>query len=137
MAVLSAHLASCIDYRDLLAPGERGKIPLIAASREQAATAFAFVTRAFAASPILRDLVLDATAGVIRLATRIDIEIRSASFRTIRSITAVAAVCDEIAFWRSDESANPDTEILKALRPTLATTGGAANRHRLATRQAW
>ena len=30
----------------------------------------------------------------------------------------------EIAFWRSDDSANPDKEILKALRPSLATTGG-------------
>jgi hypothetical protein len=124
MAVLSAYLAACIDYRDLLAPSERAKLPLIAASKEQAATAFAFTRGAFAASPILRDLVIDATAGVIRLTTKIDIEIRSASFRTIRSITSVAAVCDEIAFWRSDESANPDTEILKALRPTLATTGG-------------
>jgi hypothetical protein len=50
--------------------------------------------------------------------------VRPASFRTIRGVTAVAAVCDEIAFWRSDDSANPDREILKALRPALATTGG-------------
>jgi hypothetical protein len=47
-----------------------------------------------------------------------------ASFRTVRGITVVGAVADEIAFWRSDDSANPDREILKALRPSLATTGG-------------
>jgi hypothetical protein len=33
-------------------------------------------------------------------------------------------VCDELAFWRSDDSANPDTEILQAVRPGLATTSG-------------
>jgi hypothetical protein len=34
-------------------------------------------------------------------------------------------LCDEIAFWRSDESANPDTEILAALRPAMITIPGA------------
>lgn len=32
---------------------------------------------------------------------------------------------DEIAFWRSDESANPDHEILPGLRPGMATVPGA------------
>ena len=39
-------------------------------------------------------------------------------------MTCVAVLGDEVAFWRSDESANPDTEILNAARPALATTGG-------------
>jgi hypothetical protein len=33
-------------------------------------------------------------------------------------------VADELAFWRSEESANPDTEILAAIRPAMATTKG-------------
>ena len=44
-----------------------------------------------------------------------------ASYRTIRGYTCVFAVADEIAFWRSEESANPDKEILNALRPAMAT----------------
>jgi hypothetical protein len=36
----------------------------------------------------------------------------------------VAAVLDEIAIWRSEESANPDAEIVAALRPGMATTKG-------------
>jgi hypothetical protein len=55
---------------------------------------------------------------------RLTIEVRPATFRGTRGFTTVAVVADEIAFWRSDESANPDSEILKALRPSLATTGG-------------
>jgi hypothetical protein len=42
----------------------------------------------------------------------------------LRGTTCVAVICDEIAFWGSEESANPDAEILHAVRPTLATSGG-------------
>ncbi|HEY8005704.1 MAG TPA: hypothetical protein VIE66_02605, partial [Methylocella sp.] len=38
--------------------------------------------------------------------------------------TFVACIGDEISFWRSESSANPDVEILRALRPSLLTTGG-------------
>jgi hypothetical protein len=124
MAVLAAYLAACVDHRDSLAPGERGVIPLLAASVQQAASAFAFVEGIFTVAPNLKDLVDGATSDTLSLTTGIDIQVRPASFRTIRGITAVAAICDEIAFWRSDDSANPDKEILKALRPSLATTGG-------------
>src|SRR3984957_6507748 len=124
MAVLAAYLAACVDRRDSLAPGERGVIPLLAASVQQAASAFAFIEGIFAVAPNLKDLVDGATSDTLSLTTGIDIQVRPASFRTIRGSTAVAAICDELAFWRSDDSANPDKEILKALRPSLATTGG-------------
>jgi len=124
MAILAAYLAACIDHRGILAPGERGVIPLLAASVQQAANAFAFVEGVFAVAPNLKDLVDGSTSDTLSLTTGIDISVRPASFRTIRGITAVAVICDEIAFWRSDDSANPDKEILKALRPSLATTGG-------------
>jgi hypothetical protein len=123
-AVLAAYLATCIDYRGILAPGERGVIPLLAASVQQAASAFAFIEGIFTVSPNLKDLVDGATSDTIGLTTGVDIEVRPASFRTIRGITAIAVIADELAFWRSDDSANPDREILKALRPSLATTGG-------------
>jgi hypothetical protein len=42
-----------------------------------------------------------------------------------RDTTSVAVIADEAAFWHSDEdAANPDTAILDAVRPSLATTGG-------------
>jgi hypothetical protein len=124
MAVLAAYIAGCVDHRDTLAPGERGALPILAASMAQASQAFNFVSGIFATAPNLKDLLENETADTISLASGVDITIRPASFRTIRGITAVAAIADEIAFWRSDDSANPDTEILRALRPALATTGG-------------
>lgn len=35
--------------------------------------------------------------------------------------TCIGAVCDEMVFWPTDDSANPDVEILGALRPAMAT----------------
>ena len=49
------------------------------------------------------------------------IEIHTASYRSIRGYTVIGAVCDEMAFWNVEDSANPDTEILTALRPAMAT----------------
>jgi len=64
------------------------------------------------------------TADSLTLTNNVRIEVRSASFRKIRGLTAIAVLADECAFWYSDESVNPDTEILNAARPALATTGG-------------
>jgi hypothetical protein len=124
MAVLAAYLAACVDHRESLAPGERGVIPLLAATVQQAASAFAFIEGIFAVAPNLKDLVDGATSDTLSLTTGVDIQVRPASFRTIRGIAAIAAIADELAFWRCEDSANPDKEILKALRPSLATTGG-------------
>ena len=51
-------------------------------------------------------------------------EIHTASFRSVRGYTIVAAILDEIAFWPTDDAANPDTGILNALRPAGATVPG-------------
>src|SRR3954453_14884663 len=53
------------------------------------------------------------------------LEVRPASFRRLRGPTYVAVIADELAFWYVDAAyANPDVEILNAVEPGLATTGG-------------
>ena len=54
MAVLAAFIAGCVDHRNTLAPGERGRLPILAASVAQAQQAFNFTSGIFAASPNLR-----------------------------------------------------------------------------------
>jgi hypothetical protein len=78
------------------------------------------------ANPMLARLVRNRTADSLELESGVAIEIRAASFRSVRGITCVAAVCDEICFWYSADSgsANPDSFILDAIRPSLATTHG-------------
>jgi hypothetical protein len=121
---LAAYIATLVDHSDALAPGERGVLPVLAASTKQASRAFQHIAGVIEHSPMLQTEIQDQNSDTLRLKTGIDIEVRPANFRTIRSITAVAAVADEIAFWQIDGSANPDGEVLAALRPCLGTTGG-------------
>jgi hypothetical protein len=62
------------------------------------------------------------TKETVELSNRIVIEVHTASFRTVRGYSIIAALCDELAFWQSDEtSAEPDTEVINALRPGMAS----------------
>ena len=125
MAVLAAYIGGCCDHRAVLAPGERGMLPVLAASIAQAKSFYNMTRGVFETVPRLRSLVESETADTLSLTSRVDIQVRPASFRTIRSISAVSAIGDEVAFWRdSDTSANPDAEVIGALRPALLTTGG-------------
>jgi hypothetical protein len=78
----------------------------------------------FEESRALRWLAESKTADTLCLKSHIDIVVRPASYRSTRGSTCVGVLCDEISFWRSEDSSNPDTEILRALRPSLMTTNG-------------
>jgi predicted regulator of Ras-like GTPase activity (Roadblock/LC7/MglB family) len=54
-------------------------------------------------------------------------------FRRLRGVTCVAIIATEGAFWYDAEtgSTNADVEILNAVRPTLATTGGPHSGRRI------
>jgi hypothetical protein len=124
MAVLAVYLASMVEHRGL-ALGERGLVLFLAQNQRTAAVAFDYATAIIDAIPVLQQLVVKRTSDTISLSTGIDLEIRSASFRGLRGVTCVAVIADETSFWYSDESsANTDAEILTAVRPSLATTGG-------------
>ncbi len=121
---LGAYVAGLCDHTAVLAPGERGVLPILAASVSQADRAFNHVLGVLEHSPVLSQTIIGQVSGIIRLNTGVDVEVRPANFRTVRGVTAVAVIADEVAFWMIDGSSNPDAEILNALRPALATTGG-------------
>jgi len=75
---------------------------------------------------MLASVLEEETNEAIRLRNRIVIEIHAASYRSTRGYTVIAALLDEIAIWESDEtSAEPDVEIINAIRPGMATIPGA------------
>ena len=94
---------------------------VLATDKKQARVIMRYVSALLENVPMLEAQIVRTGAEPIELGNRIVIEIQAASFRGVRGYTVVAALCDEIAFWRSDESANPDAEILDALRPAMAT----------------
>ena len=124
-ALVAVYLACFRDYTSVLAPGERGTLPVIASDRYQARTVFGYISGLLEGVPMLAQMIERRTQSGIELTNRVTIEVHTASFRAIRGYTIIGAVCDEIAYWRSEESANPDTEILNGLRPGMATIPGA------------
>jgi len=125
-ALVAVYLACFLNYGEVLANGERGTLMVIAADRRQARTVFRYVEAFLDGSPLLARLVASRTKESLDLTNRITIEVHTASFRAVRGYTLVGAVLDEVAYWPSDEaSANPDVEIVNALRPGMATVPGA------------
>jgi hypothetical protein len=97
---------------------------VLAASIEQAGVVFGYIKGILQASPALAREVLDIKRNEIELRNGIVIAVHSNSFRTVRGRTLVAAVLDEVSFWRDDTTANPDVETYRAILPSLATTNG-------------
>jgi hypothetical protein len=124
-AVLSVYLACLCDYAGVLAIGEKPIVLCLAQNQIQARVVLSYALGLIRSVPMLSALVKSEAAEAILLTTGIALEVRSASFRALRGATFLGVVCDELAFWYSDDSSlNPDSEILDALRPGLSTTGG-------------
>jgi hypothetical protein len=125
VSVLAAYIAGLCDHSDVLALGERGIVVCLSLDQRGAKITLDYITAIFQGVPILKQLVASRTADALELTNGITIEVRAASFRRIRGITAVAAIASEVAFWMdADASMNPAEEILAAVRPALGTTGG-------------
>ena len=125
LAVIAVFLACFRDWRPFLGPGEVGTVMIIAADRRQARVIMRYCTGLLEAVPMLAKLIEAQSRETIELKNRIVIEIHTASFRTTRGYTIVTALCDELAYWQSDEtSAEPDVEVINALRPGMSTIPG-------------
>jgi len=126
LALIAVFLATFKDYRKFLAVGEVATIAVLASNRDQARSIFRYISGLLKVIPLIEPMVEDANTETITLSNRVVIEIATASFRTTRGYSLAAVLCDESAFWHSSEtSANPEKEILRALRPGMSTIPGA------------
>ena len=126
LSLTAVYLAVFRDWRPHLGVGERGTIMIIAQDRAQARVCFRFVYGLLYATPMLRALITGKTRERIDLSNRITIEVHAASMRSTRGYSICCALLDELAFWSVDEfSAEPDVEILAALRPGLDRVPGS------------
>jgi hypothetical protein len=125
MALIAVFLAVFKDWRKYLSPGERAIVLLVAADREQARILHRYC-QGILRPPILQSMVWNVTASEIELKGGVTIEVVTRSYRTVRGRSVCVAAMDEVAFWRDDDSANPDAEVLNAIRASMATFGGDA-----------
>jgi len=120
-SIIAVYLSCFKDWSPYLGPGERGMVFIIAVDKNQAAIIKRYVSGILDSSPILRKMVSKESQEEISLKNRITIAIKTCNFRTVRGFSVLCAILEETAFWRSDFTANPDREVVAALRPALAT----------------
>jgi hypothetical protein len=125
LALVAVFLACFFNWLPYLTRGEAGYIIIIAADRKQARQIFRYLKALILETPMLAKMVLQENAESIELNNGVIIEVATCSYRTVRGRTIIAALCDEVAFWPSEDSASPDYEVLDALRPGMATVPGA------------
>ena len=105
-----------------LSAGETGIVLLLAQNMRQAKVVKGYIEGKIDRSPILRRHIVAKRAQELELDNRITIAIHPASFRSIRGLSVVCCICDEIAFWWTEDNyANPDVEVVRAVRPAMAT----------------
>jgi hypothetical protein len=125
MATLAVYLSTLVDWSDDLSLGEHGAALFLAPTEKMAERAHRYSTEIIGHVELLSSLVEARTTNTMALKRGIDLETQPASWRHSRGFTSICVALDECAFLRTgDDSANPDTEILTALKPSLATTGG-------------
>ncbi len=128
VAFLAVYLACFRKYTR--SKGERIIGMVLAADREQAGVIMTYISEMLHSNKRLESLIarrgkqFRETQKSITLTTGITIRVNTSNYRRVRGYTIAFVLCDEIAFWESEDAANPDHEVLKALRPALGTTRG-------------
>jgi hypothetical protein len=97
LAALATYLASLVDYKDMLIPGETGVLLCLAQDQRVATKILDFCEEDFNASPVLKQLVVSRSSDTLELRNHINIEVRPASFRKLRGPTYIALIADELA----------------------------------------
>jgi hypothetical protein len=98
-AALAVYVAALCDHAGLAA-GERGLVLCLAQNQRTAAVAFGYAAAIFESQPLLAGLARGRTQDTLSLSTGVDLEIRPASFRGLRGLTAVGAAAFR-SRWRS------------------------------------
>jgi hypothetical protein len=124
-SALVTYMACARDWTPHLAPGERAHCALLAADKSQAGQCMAYIKGFLDGSSLLRSLITRRTATTVELRNRVTITVLPASNRLSRGRSFACVVADELAFWRSETSVEPAEEVLRALRPGLATLPGS------------
>lgn len=98
LALVATFLACFFSYKEFLAPGERGTVMIVASDRRQARTILRYIRALLKQVPLLARMIERETAEGFDLNNRVTIEISTASMKSVRGYTVVAALLDEAAF---------------------------------------
>jgi hypothetical protein len=92
--------------------------------RSSVRTLYRYARAPFDRVPMLAQVVSNTTADTLTLSNACTLAAYPARPAAVRGLRARVVVLDELAFYRSSDNTPNDTEMLRAVRPCLATTGG-------------
>jgi hypothetical protein len=125
MSTAATYISGLCDFSDVLAPAETGTFLCLAQDQRVAKQILDYVEANFMRSKILRSRFVRRTAEVIELTNNVSIEVRPANSSRLRGPTYIGVSADELAHWFTDDTyANPDVQVLGAVRPAMLTTHG-------------
>lgn len=107
-----------------LSTGETAVVVHVAPDKRQAEIDLNYSRGLVKGSKALSAELIGDTSDGLEFAHRTRLEVATASYRTVRGRTLAGAIIDESAFLRADDSALPDKELVRALRPGLLTLHG-------------
>src|SRR5258705_596383 len=119
-ALVTCFIACFINFTPFITVGETLAVMCLAKDKDQARIVFRYVKAILNYIPALRSMIVDQRADEIELTTGVTIMVKASDFGGVRGPTIACVVADEIAFWAS-QGANPDNQVLSAIRPAMAT----------------
>jgi hypothetical protein len=119
-AIVSVFVACLCSFKEYLTTGERGMVLILAVDKAQAKVVFNYCRGIINHIPVLRQMVVAWRADEVELSNHITIAVKTSDYRSVRGVTIVLCVADEVAFW-DNQGVNPDTAIFTALRPAMST----------------
>ena len=121
---IALYEAFCRDH-SYLHIGERGFILIVAQDQRGGQTAFGYIKAAIEQSDLLSAHISDTRKTEIELDNNITIAVYPCSYRAPRGVTIICGIADEVSYWRDENSANPDREILRSLTRGMANVPNA------------
>jgi hypothetical protein len=101
--------------------GERATALCFGVDRDTARIVLRYVQSYFSDIPELKPMVTRETRDGFELANGVDILIGTTDFRSVRGRAVLCCVMDEVAFFKDENSASPDTELYNAVTPGMLT----------------
>lgn len=107
------------------APGERLFAAVFGPDRRQAKLTFSYARGLLHSVPELEALIERETRETIDLSNGVTVEVITSSKAAPRGRSYAYACLEEAAFFPTDDSANPDVELRRAIGPALARVPGS------------
>jgi len=110
----------------VIPPGDTGVVAIISTDRSEASGRLNTIIAILDALGVAYTPWGDGIMGIRIVGRPLGVRVFTASIKGVSGFTAIWVFCDEVAKWAdSSTGANPATEVLKSVRPTMKTQRNA------------